>query len=143
MEIEPTRPIRRRSTLFISLKLLDLLTDLSFPLPSRRKKFYLILFAGQPAVGAKAQVVPQGLGVEGSDRVAYEKKRERTKTRSGKRKNVKDVDWILKKKELYRARGKADVPRDSKWVQMVKLRERVLTSFDTRRYTARSRKARF
>lgn len=48
--------------------------------------------------------------------MAYEKKRERTKTRSGKRKNVKDVDWILKKKELYRARGKADVPRDSKWV---------------------------
>lgn len=46
--------------------------------------------------------------------MAYEKKRERTKTRSGKRKNVKDVDWILKKKELYRARGKADVPRDSK-----------------------------
>ncbi|ORY90775.1 S-adenosyl-L-methionine-dependent methyltransferase [Leucosporidium creatinivorum] len=95
-----------------------------YPNSSKKKKFYLILFAGQPAVGAKPQVVPQGLGVEGSDRVAYEKKRERTKTRSGKRKNVKDVDWILKKKELYRARGKADVPRDSK-------------------YTARSRKARF
>lgn len=54
--------------------------------------------------------------MEGDDRVSYEKKRERTKTRSGKRKNIKDTDWILKKKELYRARGKADVPRDSKCV---------------------------
>lgn len=51
--------------------------------------------------------------------MAYERKRaERgSKSKGGKRKGVKDLDWILKKKELYRARGKEGVPRDSKCVQ--------------------------
>ena len=71
------------------------------------------------------QTVPVGLGLDGDDKVTYENKREKNgKTKSGKRKNVKDIDWILKKKELYRARGKEGVPRDSQ-------------------YTARSRKPRF
>lgn len=89
-------------------------------LTPRRKKFYLVLFAGQPADPAlrKPQAVPAGLGVEGAGQVAYERKRaERgSKSKGGKRKGVKDIDWILKKKELYRARGKEGVPRDSKCV---------------------------
>ncbi|KAI5478997.1 williams-Beuren syndrome critical region protein 22 [Pseudohyphozyma bogoriensis] len=96
-----------------------------YPNSSKKKKFYLVLFAGSPPNAPKAsQALPSALGVEG-DKVAYEKTRERRKDRRGKvRKNIKDVDWILKKKELYRARGKEGVPRDSK-------------------YTARSRKPRF
>lgn len=96
-----------------------------------RKKFYLVLFAGQPASAARAQV-PAGLGTEeaghaNGDRVAFERKRERTKTRSGnKRKPVKDVDWVLRKKELYRTRGKADVPRDSKCVSSFTHADRLL-----------------
>lgn len=62
----------------------------------------------------RAQIVPAGLGLE-DDKVSYERKREKAKSRGGKRKNVKDLDWILKKKELYRARGKEGVPRDSKY----------------------------
>ncbi|GAA5979833.1 hypothetical protein JCM21900_000265 [Sporobolomyces salmonicolor] len=65
--------------------------------------------------------------------VSYEKKRsdaeERRRRKGGKRKGAKadgkgTVEWVKRKKELYRTRGKADVPRDSK-------------------YTARSRKPRF
>ncbi|KAK4049373.1 18S rRNA (guanine1575-N7)-methyltransferase [Microbotryomycetes sp. JL201] len=95
-----------------------------------RKKFYLVLYSGQP----DPSQMPRPLGVEGSeemdsDRVAFEKRRDRAKSSGGrrnskKRQNVKDIDWILKKKERYRQKGKADVPRDSK-------------------YTARPRKNRF
>ncbi|KAM0751743.1 S-adenosyl-L-methionine-dependent methyltransferase [Meredithblackwellia eburnea MCA 4105] len=101
-----------------------------FPNSSKKKKFYLVLFAGQPSDPAKQkpQVVPTGLGLEGPDTVGYERKREERKSRGkatgGKRKGVKDIDWILRKKELYRARGKEGVPRDSK-------------------FTARNRKPRF
>jgi len=48
----------------------------------------------------------------------FEKRRERIVGKGekrGKRKGVKDKDWILKKKELYRQRGKEGVPRDSKF----------------------------
>lgn len=47
--------------------------------------------------------------------MTYERKREaRSKKSGGKKRDLKGVDWILKKKELYRARGKEGVPRDSK-----------------------------
>lgn len=98
-----------------------------YPNSSKKKKFYLILFAGQSegSTSKKLPAIPTGLGLDGADKVAYERKRERgAKSKSGKRKNVKDIDWILKKKDLYRARGKEGVPRDSK-------------------FTGRSRKARF
>lgn len=87
-----------------------------------RKKFYLVLFAGSAEIGGskKSQTIPSGLGLEGDDKVTYERKREKSsKSKSSKRKNVKDLDWILKKKELYRARGKEGVPRDSKSVQIL------------------------
>lgn len=87
-----------------------------------RKKFYLILFAGQSegSTSKKPQAIPTGLGLDGADKVAYEGKRAKgAKLRGGKRKNVKDVEWILKKKDLYRARGKEGVPRDSKYVHLL------------------------
>lgn len=103
-----------------------------YPNSSKKKKFYLVLFAGQPD---QRMPLPTPLGLEdaaGTDRapskIAYEQKRERNNSRKkgGKKANAGkvDVEWILKKKELYRQRGKEGVPRDSK-------------------YTARSRKARF
>ncbi|KAM0792902.1 hypothetical protein ACM66B_002663 [Microbotryomycetes sp. NB124-2] len=101
-----------------------------YPNSTKKKKFYLVLYSGQP----DPSQMPRALGVEGSeeldnDRIAFEKRRERAKSSNGgrsskKRQSVKDLDWILKKKERYRQKGKADVPRDSK-------------------YTARKRKPRF
>ncbi|GAA5837394.1 hypothetical protein JCM3766R1_000433 [Sporobolomyces carnicolor] len=110
-----------------------------YPNSSKKKKFYLILFAGQPVIGGKPQpiAIPEGLtdeheqgGGGAKARVAYEKQRasiEKHRKRGGKGKKAGDkgtTEWVKRKKELYRSRGKADVPRDSK-------------------YTARSRKPRF
>ncbi|GAA5825086.1 hypothetical protein JCM3770_004732 [Rhodotorula araucariae] len=105
-----------------------------YPNSSKKKKFYLILFAGQPIVGGKPQAiaVPEGLRDE-HEQVAFEKKRAdadaRKKMHKGGRKGKRGLkeapkDYVLRKKELYRTRGKEGVPRDSK-------------------YTARSRKPRF
>ncbi|GAA5871272.1 hypothetical protein JCM8547_007239 [Rhodosporidiobolus lusitaniae] len=107
-----------------------------YPNSSKKKKFYLILFAGQPIVGGKPQPisVPQGLTDEGAGgTVSYERKRadkdQRKKMsrgskskRGGSGETAKE--YVRRKKELYKLRGKEGVPRDSK-------------------YTARSRKARF
>ena len=93
------------------------------------------MFAGQPVVGGKPQPikVPEGLTDDphgGPSTVAYEKKRadaearkklQRKKRRSGgKGSKNKDSEgakeYIMRKKELYRQRGKDGVPRDSKSV---------------------------
>lgn len=96
------------------------------------------MFAGQPSVGGKPQPikVPEGLTDDphhgGPSTVAYEKKRadvearkklQRKKRRSGgKGSKNKDSEgakeYIMRKKELYRQRGKDGVPRDSKSVAL-------------------------
>ncbi|TBU32453.1 S-adenosyl-L-methionine-dependent methyltransferase [Dichomitus squalens] len=86
-----------------------------YPNSKKARKVFLCLFVGG---GGGAQQVPKGLEGEEEDegRVQFEKRRERLKAKSGgKRKNIKDKDWILKKKELYRQRGKESVPNDSKY----------------------------
>ncbi|OCH95567.1 S-adenosyl-L-methionine-dependent methyltransferase [Obba rivulosa] len=88
-----------------------------YPNSKKARKVYLCLFVGG---GGGAQQVPKGLedeAEEGEARAQFEKRRERLKKRqiSGKRKNVKGKDWILRKKELYRQRGKDNVPNDSKY----------------------------
>ncbi|KAK0450976.1 S-adenosyl-L-methionine-dependent methyltransferase [Armillaria borealis] len=86
-----------------------------YPNSKKAKKIFLCLFVG----GGGAQQVPQGLDGEveedGKARFERRRERERTRSKSGKRKPVKGRDWILKKKELYRKRGKESVPRDSKF----------------------------
>ncbi|KAG7447968.1 S-adenosyl-L-methionine-dependent methyltransferase [Guyanagaster necrorhizus] len=86
-----------------------------YPNSKKAKKVFLCLFVG----GGGAQQVPQGLDgeVEEDGKARFERRRERERTRSnsGKRKPIKGRDWILKKKELYRKRGKESVPRDSKF----------------------------
>lgn len=102
----------------------------SQPNSSKKKKFYLILFAGQPIVGGKPQPisVPQGLSDEPST-VSYEKKRADAETRkklSRKGKGKRGLkggegakEFVLRKKELYRQKGKEGVPRDSKCVPLL------------------------
>ncbi|KAK0210860.1 williams-Beuren syndrome critical region protein 22 [Desarmillaria ectypa] len=86
-----------------------------YPNSKKAKKVFLCLFVG----GGGSQQVPQGLDgeVEEDGRARFERRREkeRTRSKSGKRKPIKGRDWILKKKELYRKRGKESVPHDSKF----------------------------
>ncbi|EJD02460.1 williams-Beuren syndrome critical region protein 22 [Fomitiporia mediterranea MF3/22] len=90
-----------------------------YPNSKKARKVFLCLFVGS---GGGAQQVPRGLeGEEEEDvrekTVAYERRREkeRKRSRGGKRQDVKTKDWILKKKELYRQRGKESVPNDSRY----------------------------
>lgn len=72
-----------------------------YPNSKKAKKVFLCLFVGG---GGSQQQVPEGLqgGEEGDDKITFERRRdrERTRAKNGKRKNVKDRDWILKKKEV-------------------------------------------
>lgn len=74
---------------------------IDYPNSKKAKKVFLCLFVGG---GGGQQQVPQGLqgDQEEDDKVTFERRRdrERTKAKNGKRKNVKDKDWILKKKEV-------------------------------------------
>ncbi|TFK76325.1 williams-Beuren syndrome critical region protein 22 [Pluteus cervinus] len=86
-----------------------------YPNSNKAKKIFLCLFVGS---GGSTQQIPKGLeGDEELDaKVRFEQRRHREQRRmKGKRKPGRDRDWILKKKELYRKRGKEDVPRDSKF----------------------------
>jgi len=88
-----------------------------YPNSRKAKKVFLCLFVGGGG-GGEQQQLPMGLEMaEEEERVPFERRREkeRKRDRSGKRKILKERDWILKKKELYRQRGKEGVPRDSKY----------------------------
>ena len=71
-----------------------------YPNSNKAKKVFLVL-----TVGSGGQV-PQGLQgdaerVENKEKVKFERRRERAKARSSvKKKNIKDRDWVLKKKEV-------------------------------------------
>lgn len=86
-----------------------------YPNSKKARKVFLCLFVGQQP----SQKLPEGLDGEEEEqdaKVRFERRREREKSRSkSKRKSVKDRDWIIKKKELYRKRGKEGVPNDSKY----------------------------
>ena len=72
-----------------------------YPNSNKARKIFLCLYVGG---SGQEQQLPKGLDgdVEGSDKVRFERRREREKSKSknGKRKSVKDRDWILKKKEV-------------------------------------------
>lgn len=74
---------------------------IDYPNSKKARKVFLVLFVGG---GGGSQQVPQGLqGEEDEDeKVKFERRREREgkRDKSGQRKNVKDKDWILKKKEV-------------------------------------------
>ncbi|KAF9518317.1 hypothetical protein BS47DRAFT_1423141 [Hydnum rufescens UP504] len=76
-----------------------------YPNSRKAKKFFLCLFTG----GSSSS--------EGEDEDNIERVQQGRGERGKKRKPPKEAtkDWILRKKELYRQRGKEGVPRDSKF----------------------------
>jgi Methyltransferase involved in Williams-Beuren syndrome. len=73
-----------------------------YPNSNKAKKVFLCLFVGG---GGGLHQVPKGLeGEDGEvgEKVKFERRREREhgREKAGKRKNIKDKDWILKKKEV-------------------------------------------
>ena len=90
-----------------------------YPNSAKRRKMYLCLMVGQSDVpkglGENGMEVEGGEEGEEGDRVKNEKRRRRERLKGKKvMKGAVDKEWILKKKELYRTRGKEGVPRDSK-----------------------------
>ena len=77
---------------------------MDYPNSKKAKKVFLVLFVGG---GGGQQQVPEGLeGEEREDgKVRFEKRRARESKREkgGKRKGLKDKDWILRKKEVSTA----------------------------------------
>lgn len=92
-----------------------------YPNSKKARKFYLVLMAGAAQEPHKA-ALPAALGTDDEGTVKNETRREKGKER--RKKGIKAKEWIKNKKEVYRKRGKEDVPRDSK-------------------YTGRKRKTRF
>ncbi|TFK30140.1 williams-Beuren syndrome critical region protein 22 [Coprinopsis marcescibilis] len=85
-----------------------------YPNSKKAKKVFLCLLVGR----TDNQQVPKGLegDEEATSKAQFERRRDRERSRSkSKKKSLKDKDWILKKKELYRKRGKEGVPKDSKF----------------------------
>jgi len=93
-----------------------------YPNSKKARKMYLCLMVGQ-------QEIPRGLDgeeigmteerVRRKEEVRNERRRRKEvgggrKGKKGK-KEISAKEWILKKKELYRVRGKEGVPRDSKY----------------------------
>lgn len=84
---------------------------MDYPNSKKARKMYLCLMVGQ-------QEIPKGIDGEEADEVdvsrkreaiANERRRRRESGRKGGKKGKKDItakEWILKKKDLYRTRGK-------------------------------------
>lgn len=74
---------------------------MDYPNSKKAKKVFLCLFVGG---GGAQQQVPKGLDGEevedGKARFEKRRERERSKEKGGKRKSIKDRDWIIKKKEV-------------------------------------------
>lgn len=79
---------------------------MDYPNSKKAKKVFLCLFVGG---GGGQQQVPKALDDEDGEisEARFERRREReqSKTKNGKRKGVKDRDWILKKKEVITPYG--------------------------------------
>ncbi|KAL0250533.1 hypothetical protein I308_102711 [Cryptococcus tetragattii IND107] len=92
-----------------------------YPNSRKARKMYLCLMVGQQeipkALDGDQMDVDEETMEKRRDEIKNERRRRREarrKTKKGK-KDVKAKEWILKKKDLYRTRGKEGVPRDSKY----------------------------
>ncbi|OCF60525.1 bud site selection protein [Kwoniella mangroviensis CBS 10435] len=97
-----------------------------YPNSKKARKMYLCLMVGQQeipkALNGDEMEVDEGasLGMKKRREEILNEKRRRKDSAGGKKgkKSKKDMvakEWIMKKKELYRSRGKEGVPNDSKY----------------------------
>lgn len=121
-----------------------------YPNSAKKRKMYLCLMVGQSEVpkglGENGMEVEGGEEGEEGDRVKHEKRRRRERLKGKKvMKGAVDKEWILKKKELYRTRGKEGVPRDSKVGHRVfgVSGYGLLINYVCLQFTARKRKPKF
>ncbi|WVR06972.1 hypothetical protein IAU60_004009 [Kwoniella sp. DSM 27419] len=94
-----------------------------YPNSKKARKMYLCLMVGQQEVPkgldeGDMQVDEAGVGIEKRrEEIRNERRRRKDGGQKGKKgkKEVVAKEWIMKKKDLYRQRGKEGVPRDSKY----------------------------
>ncbi|OWZ62822.1 hypothetical protein AYX15_05073 [Cryptococcus neoformans] len=92
-----------------------------YPNSRKARKMYLCLMVGQQeipkALDGEEMDVDEETIEKRRDEIKNERRRRREARRKTKKgnKDVKAKEWILKKKDLYRTRGKEGVPRDSKY----------------------------
>ncbi|KAK8864331.1 hypothetical protein IAR55_001578 [Kwoniella newhampshirensis] len=98
-----------------------------YPNSKKARKMYLCLMVGQQEVPKALDGEEMDLDEENSyglekrrEEIRNERRRRKDSSASGKKgkKGKKDInakEWIMKKKDLYRARGKEGVPTDSKY----------------------------
>lgn len=83
-----------------------------YPNSKKARKVFLVLFVGG---GGASQRVPEGLEGEEQEegKVPFERRREREhkRVKGGKKKGIKDTDWILKKKEVSNSQCFSDDAR--------------------------------
>ncbi|OMJ08150.1 putative 18S rRNA (guanine-N(7))-methyltransferase [Smittium culicis] len=89
---------------------------IDYPNSKKARKNYLCLFAGSSQASAR-QNLPAAIGVDDQSTVTNSlREHSRNRGQKGsKRSAVKNKDWVLQKKELYRKRGNKEIPNDSKF----------------------------
>ncbi|WVN88305.1 uncharacterized protein L203_103510 [Cryptococcus depauperatus CBS 7841] len=92
-----------------------------YPNSRKARKMYLCLMVGQQTIPKALDGNNMELDEETMEerRLQVKNERRRKREQMGKvkkgKKELKPKEWIMKKKELYRTRGKESVPRDSKY----------------------------
>ncbi|KAL1411300.1 18S rRNA (guanine1575-N7)-methyltransferase [Vanrija albida] len=90
-----------------------------YPNSRKARKMYLCLMVGQQEIpkGLDGEEITDTAAAKKRDEIKNERRRRRDKGIKGKKgkKDLTAKEWILKKKDLYRTRGKEGVPRDSKF----------------------------
>jgi 18S rRNA (guanine1575-N7)-methyltransferase len=81
-----------------------------YPNSTRAKKYFLCLFAGVSGTPE----LPKGLTEEDTKGVTFSTARLREREKAKKKKNLKDKNWVLKKKESRRKKG-LKTAQDSKY----------------------------
>lgn len=94
---------------------------IDYPNSSKRKKYFLCLIAGggaslpQPLTDHAAPLKRKRANVIVNSESTQRDPSSRKRQKSARSKNVKDRNWVLRKKESMRKRGHTNVPMDTKY----------------------------
>lgn len=82
---------------------------IDFPNSTKAKKYYLVLMVGIP------EALPAAMTEENDSEVKVMRNQRHSMRKSKSKKKIHDREWVLKKKELARKRGRENVPEDTKY----------------------------